>query len=146
MNCFHLANASGASCIEFLAGIFSRHNQTGQKWLGWILNKQIKTQTNEQTKKKIKTKQNKTKAKQNKTKNEQTKQGMAIEKKKKKKKTSNLNEEWPLNESSMYCLKSQSRKEIFPETIYLSRQLFYAIFLAKTALLVYSCTSFLAQL
>ena len=41
---------------------------------------------------------------------------------------------------------SQSRKEIFPETIYLSRQLFYAIFLAKTALLVYSCTSFLAQL
>ena len=86
MNCFHLANASGASCIEFLAGIFSRHNQTGQKWLGWILNKQIKTQTNEQTKKKIKTKQNKTKAKQNKTKNEQTKQGMAIEKKKKKKK------------------------------------------------------------
>ena len=144
MNCFHLANASGASCIEFLAGIFSRHNQTGQKWLGWILNKQIKTQTNEQTKKK--SKQNKTKAKQNKTKNEQTKQGMAIEKKKKKKKTINLNEEWPLNESSMYCLKSQSRKEIFPETIYLSRQLFYAIFLAKTALLVYSCTSFLAQL
>ena len=95
MNCFHLANASGASCIEFLAGIFSRHNQTGQKWLGWILNKQIKTQTNEQTKKKAKqnktkakknktkAKQNKTKAKQNKTKNEQTKQGMAIEKKKK---------------------------------------------------------------
>ena len=106
MNCFHLANASGASCIEFLAGIFSRHNQTGQKWLGWILNKQIKIQTNEQTKKKIKTKQNKTKAKQNKTKNEQTKQGMAIEK---KKKTSNLNEEWPSNESSMYCL-SQEKK------------------------------------
>ena len=101
----------------------------------------IKTKQN-----KTKAKQNKTKAKQNKTKNEQTKQGMAIEKKKTKKKTSNLNEEWPLNESSMYCLKSQSRKEIFPETIYLSRQLFYAIFLAKTALLVYSCTSFLAQL
>ena len=48
--------------------------------------------------------------------------------------------EWKFN------VLSQSRKEIFPETIYLSRQLFYAIFLAKTALLVYSCTSFLAQL
>ena len=109
--------------------------------------KQTDKNTNKRTnEEKIKTKHNKTKAKQNKTKNEQTKQGMAIEKKKKKRKPSNLNEEWPLNESSMYCLKSQSRKEIFPETIYLSRQLFYAIFLAKTALLVYSCTSFLAQL
>ena len=78
MNCFHLANASGASCIEFLAGIFSRHNQTGQKWLGWILNKQIKTQTSEQTKKQ--SKQNKTKQKQNKT----------------KQKTSKLNKEWLL--------------------------------------------------
>ena len=146
MNCFHLANASGASCIEFLAGIFSRHNQTGQKWLGWILNKQIKTQTNEQTKKK--SKQNITKQKQNKTKQKTSKlnKEWLLKKKKKKRKPSNLNEEWPLNESSMYCLKSQSRKEIFPETIYLSRQLFYAIFLAKTALLVYSCTSFLAQL
>ena len=48
--------------------------------------------------------------------------------------------EWKFN------VLSQSRKEIFPETIYLSWQLFYAIFLAKTALLVYSCTSFLAQL
>ena len=110
--------------------------------------KQTDKNTNKRTnEEKIKTKHNKTKAKQNKTKNEQTKQGMVIEKKKKKKKKpGNLNEEWPLNESSMYCLKSQSRKEIFPETIYLSRQLFYAIFLAKTALLVYSCTSFLAQL
>ena len=145
MNCFHLANASGASCIEFLAGIFSRHNQTGQKWLGWILNKQIKTQTSEQTKKQ--SKQNKTKQKQNKTKQKTSKLNKEwLLKKKKKKKTKNQNEERPLKESSMYCLKSQSRKEIFPETIYLSRQLFYAIFLAKTALLVYSCTSFLAQL
>ena len=109
--------------------------------MAWMDSKQTDKNTNKRTnEEKIKTKQNKTK-------NEQTKQGMAIEKKKKKKKkTTNLNEEWPLNESSMYCLKSQSRKEIFPETIYLSRQLFYAIFLAKTALLVYSCTSFLAQL
>ena len=86
MNCFTVftwQTRPARAALNF-GGNFSRHNQTGQKWLGWILNKQIKTQTNEQTKKKAK--QNKTKAKQNKTKNEQTKQGMAIEKKKKKKK------------------------------------------------------------
>ena len=108
--------------------------------------KQTDKNTNKRTnEEKSKTKQNKskTKQKQNKT----------------KQKTSKLNKEWLLKKKKKnqqpkrrmaiewkFNVLSQSRKEMFPETIYLSWQLFYAIFLAKTALLVYSCTSFLAQL
>ena len=77
--------------------------------VAWMDSKQTHKNTNKRRKKQNKTKQNKSKTKQNK-KNEPTKQGMAIEKKNKKiKKTCNVNEEWPLNESSMYCL-SQEKK------------------------------------